>query len=154
MPGWRPRAALWSGVRRSRPNQGRQLRVELGDLAVQKRDTPGEATQRELWRRWPGPVDDRGRGAAVGKGRPCPSVSACHKLLAQLAGRGEDQIVELPPSPPSAISRRSRERRRSWRIDSTIPVVCFGIPVSRRQGRDGPPAQRRSHRSSRAALQV
>lgn len=76
-------------------DQGGELRVELGDLAVQGKDAPGEAAQRELCG-----VDRILQTTVIWAQSPAKAGFAvqrlgCRELLAKLAGRGEDQIAEL-----------------------------------------------------------
>ena len=85
------RRGAWGGGR----DQRRELRVELGDLVVEERDARGEAAQREL-----GGLTGSLRLAGVGAQAPAEGGLALQRLargelLAQLAGRGEDQIAEL-----------------------------------------------------------
>ena len=111
---------------------GCELRVELGDLVVQERDASCEAAQSEL----------RGVDRARSAGR-CPGAAAGRALALPLSVLRElscsrSSLGAVRMRSPSCTIATDRDftalsrATRSWRIDSTIPVVCFGV-TSRRE---------------------
>ena len=89
-------------------------------------DAPGEAAQGVLGGLERLVQARPGRDAGGGRERLGPSGCGRGGARCAALGRGDDQVVELLEGGGARFQRRRLCATRSWRIASTIPLVCFG----------------------------